>query len=190
VTDEELTAAIREVQEKVRSRVPQGSLGLDGVTAADLMPLVHARDAAEAKVAAIGAVNPRPPGFKNALIQRVKRAVSRALDWHVREQVEFNRATMACVQATMEALADVSRGLAALAAHQQQLQAASETQANLQKDLARGLEALTAEQHGLRKDADALRTGVEDFAPGRMSSPAASAFWPRIIRNCVPVRRS
>ena len=70
VTDEELSAAIREVQDRVRSRVPQGSLGLNGVTAAELMPLVHARDAAEAKVAAIGTVNPRPPGFKNALIQR------------------------------------------------------------------------------------------------------------------------
>ena len=109
VTDEELTAAIQEVQQRARSRVPQGSLGLDGVTAADLMPLVHARDAAEAKVAAIGTVNPRPPGFKNGIIQRFKRLVSRALDWHVREQVEFNRATMVCVQATLEALADVNR---------------------------------------------------------------------------------
>ena len=106
MTDEELTAAIREVQERVRSRVPQGSLGLNGVTAADLMPLVHARDAAEAKVAAIGTVNPRPPGLKNTIIQRFKRFVSRALDWHVREQVEFNRATMACVQATLEALTE------------------------------------------------------------------------------------
>ncbi|MCU1335570.1 MAG: Methyltransferase type 11 [Bryobacterales bacterium] len=119
MTDEELTAAIHEVQERVRSRVPQGSLGLDGITAADLMPLVHARDAAEAKVAAIGTVNPRPPGFKNSIVQSFKRFVSRALDWHVREQVEFNRATMACVQATLEALTDVTRGLAALAAYHQ-----------------------------------------------------------------------
>jgi 2-polyprenyl-3-methyl-5-hydroxy-6-metoxy-1,4-benzoquinol methylase len=120
VTDDELTAAIQEVQAKARSRVPQGSLGLEGVTAADLMPLVHARDAAEAKVAAIGTVNPRPPGFRNAIIQRLKRLVSRALDWHVREQVEFNRATMVCVQATLEALTDVTRSMAALAAHHRQ----------------------------------------------------------------------
>jgi 2-polyprenyl-3-methyl-5-hydroxy-6-metoxy-1,4-benzoquinol methylase len=126
VTDDELTAAIREVQDRVRSRVPQGSLGLDGVTAAELMPLVHARDAAEAKVAAIGTVNPRPPGFKNSLIQRWKRLVSRALDWHVREQVEFNRASMACVQATLEALTDLTRGLAALAAYHQDLRSNTE----------------------------------------------------------------
>jgi O-antigen chain-terminating methyltransferase len=126
VTDDELTAAIREVQERVRSRVPQGSLGLNGVTAAELLPLVQARDAAEAKVAAIGTVNPRPPGLKNSIIQRVKRFVSRALDWHVREQVEFNRASMACVQATIEALNDVTRGLAALAAYHREIRKNSE----------------------------------------------------------------
>ncbi len=126
MTDEELTAAIREVQDRVRARVPQGSLGLNGVSAAELLPLVHARDAAEAKVAAIGTVNPRPPGLKNTIIQRFKRFVSRALDWHVREQVEFNRASMACVQATLEALADVTRGLAALSVYHQELRKNSE----------------------------------------------------------------
>ncbi len=115
MTDEELTAAIREVQERVRSRSPQGSLGVDGIPAADLMPLIHARDAAEAKVAAIGTVNPRAPGFASSIIQSVKRLVARALDWHVREQVEFNRATMACIQATLEALTDLSKGVAGLA---------------------------------------------------------------------------
>jgi len=110
VTDEELTAAIQEVQRRVRSRVPDGS-------APDLMPLVHARDAAEGKVAAIGTVNPRPPGLKNSIIQRFKRLVARALDWHVREQVEFNRATMACVQATLEVMGELSRSVADLQKH-------------------------------------------------------------------------
>ena len=81
----------------------------------DLMPLVHARDAAEAKVAAIGTVNPRRGGPLNALVQVVKRTVARALDWHVREQVEFNREVMACVDATLEALNSVNRTLADLA---------------------------------------------------------------------------
>ena len=119
MTDDELTAAIQEVQQRARSRVPNGSLGLDGVAAPDLMPLVHARDAAEGKVAAIGTVNPRPPGLKNGIIQRFKRLAARALDWHVREQVEFNRATMTCVQATLEALGDVTRSVAALTAYHQ-----------------------------------------------------------------------
>ncbi len=113
--DEELTAAIREVRDRVRAQHPNGSLGFEGVSAADLMPLVHARDAAEAKVAAIGTVNPRPPGLKNAIAQKVKRLVARALDWHVREQVEFNRAAIACVQASIEALTETNRALARLA---------------------------------------------------------------------------
>ena len=40
----------------------------------DLMALVHARDAAEAKVAAIGAVNPRAGGPINWLAQQVEEA--------------------------------------------------------------------------------------------------------------------
>ncbi|HWZ29892.1 MAG TPA: methyltransferase domain-containing protein [Bryobacteraceae bacterium] len=119
--DEELTAAIREVRERVKARHPEGSLGLSGVHAPDLTPMVHARDAAEAKVAAIGTVNPRPPGLKNSMVQFFKRNIARALDWHVREQIEFNRASIACVHASMEALADTGRALAALAAHHQQL---------------------------------------------------------------------
>ena len=55
------------------------------------MPLVHARDAALGKVAAIGTVNPRAGGVVNSLVQGWKRFVARVLDWHVREQVEFNR---------------------------------------------------------------------------------------------------
>jgi 2-polyprenyl-3-methyl-5-hydroxy-6-metoxy-1,4-benzoquinol methylase len=116
VLDEELTAAIREVRDRVRARHPEGGLGLNGIAAADLMPLVHARDAAEAKVAAIGTVNPRAPGLGNFVIQRLKKIIARALDWHVREQVEFNRAAMRCVQASLEAMTDTNRALAALAA--------------------------------------------------------------------------
>ena len=58
----------------------------------------------EAKVAAIGTVNPRAGGPLNCAGAAVKKAIARALDWHVREQVEFNRNVMACVQATLEAL--------------------------------------------------------------------------------------
>ena len=114
--DDELTAAIREVRDRVRARHPEGGIGLNGIAAADLMPLVHARDAAEAKVAAIGTVNPRAPGLRNSIIQRVKKIIARALDWHVREQVEFNRAATRCVQASLEAMTDTNRALAALAA--------------------------------------------------------------------------
>ena len=110
---EELAAVIAEIRQRVRARHPNGTVSGD-IALPDVTPLLHARDAAEAKVASIGSVNPRPPGLLNSAAQRVKRLVARALDWHVREQVEFNRNVMACVQATIEALTECNRALASL----------------------------------------------------------------------------
>ena len=110
---EELAAAIAEIRQRVRARHPNGTVSGD-IALPDLTPLLRARDAAEAKVASIGSVNPRAPGLLNSAVQRVKRLVARALDWHVREQVEFNRGVMECVQATIEALTECNRALASL----------------------------------------------------------------------------
>ena len=106
---EELTAMIREVRDRVRARHPQSTGGDTDLALPDLMGAVHARDRAEAKVAAIGTVNPRAGGPVNAVIQAAKRLVARALDWHVREQVEFNRNVVACIEALTEALNSVNR---------------------------------------------------------------------------------
>jgi O-antigen chain-terminating methyltransferase len=45
----------------------------------------------------------------------VKRTVARSLDWHVREQVEFNRGVVAAIEAVIEALNESNRALAELA---------------------------------------------------------------------------
>ena len=82
---------------------------------ADLMPLVHARDAAQAKIAAIGSVNPRAGGLLNRAIQIVKKTISRALRWFVRDQIIFNRETVSALEAVMEALNDHNRVLVSLA---------------------------------------------------------------------------
>ena len=66
------------------------------------------------KVAAIGTVNPRPGGPVNALLQGWKKLVARVLDWHVREQVEFNRKAVDCVDAALEALNENNRALVEL----------------------------------------------------------------------------
>ncbi len=114
----ELIAILREVRDRVRARHPQTAGGAAEIPLADLTALVHARDAALGKAAAIGTVNPRRGGVGNALVQAWKRLVARVLDWHVREQVVFNREAMACIDATIEALADTNRALAsATAAH-------------------------------------------------------------------------
>ena len=109
-----LSAALQEIRDRVLARYPSGS-ATGNIPLPNLLPLLHARDSAEGKVASIGIVNPRAGGALNAVIQKVKRLVARALDWHVREQVEFNRATMNCIQAAIEALNENNRALAALA---------------------------------------------------------------------------
>ncbi len=118
----ELIAILREVRDRVRARHPQGvptgngqpAEGPPEIALPDLMPLVHARDAAMGKVAAIGTVNPRKGGIGNSLVQGWKRLVARVLDWHVREQVEFNRKIVACADTTLEALAETNRAIASL----------------------------------------------------------------------------
>jgi 2-polyprenyl-3-methyl-5-hydroxy-6-metoxy-1,4-benzoquinol methylase len=111
---EELAEVIAEIRQRVRARSPNGAAP-GNIPLPDLMPLLHARDSAEAKVASIGTVNPRRGGLKNSIIQRAKHLVARALDWHVREQVEFNRGMLACVQSTIEALTECRQGLSAIA---------------------------------------------------------------------------
>jgi SAM-dependent methyltransferase len=123
---EELAAMIVGIRERVRARNPNGAAAGE-IPLPDLLPLLHARDAADAKVASIGTVNPRAPGLINSLAQRVKRLVARVLDWHVREQVEFNRAVMGCVQSTLEALRDSNRTMVALSARMNELGAESQS---------------------------------------------------------------
>jgi 2-polyprenyl-3-methyl-5-hydroxy-6-metoxy-1,4-benzoquinol methylase len=114
VESAELIALLHEVRDRVRARNPQTGGGDAQVALADLTAMVHARDAAQGKVAAIGTVNPRPGGLVNTLVQSWKRFVSRVLDWHVREQVEFNRKAVACIDAAMEAFNETNRALVSL----------------------------------------------------------------------------
>ncbi len=120
----ELTAIIEAVRARMRTRYPEpngaaggaGQAGGISVAIADLMPLVHARDAAQAKIAAIGSVNPRRGGLVNRAIQLVKKTVARSLQWFVRDQITFNRETVSALEAVIEALNEHNRALVSLAA--------------------------------------------------------------------------
>jgi O-antigen chain-terminating methyltransferase len=114
---------VREIRERVRARYPEGETPGLQFPLPDLMPILHARDAAEAKVAAIGTVNPRPAGFANNIIQSVKRNIGRALAWFVRDQVEFNRSTVNAIDAALQALNEVNRSLAAIGSNIEDLKA-------------------------------------------------------------------
>jgi 2-polyprenyl-3-methyl-5-hydroxy-6-metoxy-1,4-benzoquinol methylase len=126
VESAELVAILREVRERVRARYPENVPGPAGPVLPDLMPLVEARDAALGKVASIGTVNPRRGGLINAMAQAGKRLIARVLDWHVREQVEFNRKMVACVEAAIEALTETNRALAELGAQTNRILALGE----------------------------------------------------------------
>jgi 2-polyprenyl-3-methyl-5-hydroxy-6-metoxy-1,4-benzoquinol methylase/FtsZ-binding cell division protein ZapB len=119
VESAELIAVLQAVRDRVRARHPQTSAP-GNVPLADLMPLVQARDAALGKVASIGLVNPRRGGPVNALVQAWKRLIARLLDWHIREQVVFNRRVIDCFDAAIEALNENNRSITELAALRQQ----------------------------------------------------------------------
>ena len=165
----ELIAILREVRERVRAQQPESSTGPGGMALPDLMGLVRARDSALGKVAAIGTVNPRPGGLANSLVQAWKRLVARVLDWHVREQVEFNRQMVACVDAAIEALNEDNRVLvelgnrlaAAVAGAQENLRAAQES---LGRDIQAAQESLgrdiQAAQEKLGRDIKAAQESL------------------------------
>ncbi len=118
----ELRALVETIRDSVRAQYPGTSVAADSggpdqirIPFADLMPIVHARDAAQAKMASIGSVNPRAGGFVNGIIQSVKRTIARSLNWLVRDQIVFNRGALACVEATIESLNDLNRAVAAVA---------------------------------------------------------------------------
>lgn len=112
----ELTALIAGIRTEVRRRHPRTAGGEAApLDLPDLLPILHARDVAFGKAAAIGRVNPRRGGIVNAVIQSCKRLVSRSLGWFVRDQVEFNRASVASTEAVLAALRENNRVLAELA---------------------------------------------------------------------------
>ena len=161
----ELIAILREVRDKVQARHPQGVVG--DLPLPDLMPLVHARDSALGKVASIGMVNPRRGGLLNAVIQGWKQFVARVLDWHVREQVVFNRKMVECIDAAIEAMNENNRALSELAGHWEQLRRGWEhrlDQSEIQflrgiADMQAAFQHTTRTQHG--EFTVALRKAVE-----------------------------
>src|SRR5713101_45045 len=120
MTSEEIAGVVDEIRRRVRSRYEKQVDGMPDFCLPSLNPMGQARDAALGKVAAIGTVNPRPPGLLNSLVQAWKKMLARALGWHVREQVEFNRAVIDYMDRTLAALDEHNRHLLMLAQQGQQ----------------------------------------------------------------------
>lgn len=120
MTPEQIASVVEGIREKVRSRHEKRVVEVPDFELPVLDPLGHARDAALGKSAAIGTVNPRPPGLVNNAIQGMKKSVARALGWFVRDQVDFNRTVIDYMDRNIEVqieqnynLLRVAKGLAA-----------------------------------------------------------------------------
>ena len=123
MSPEQVAAAVAEIRERVRARYSKTVAEISDFELPALEPLGHARDRADGKSAAIGSVNPRLGGLVNDAIQGAKRLIARSLNWLVRDQIEFNRATIAYMDRNIEAMAEqnynilrVARELAAFRA--------------------------------------------------------------------------
>ena len=106
-----MAAVVDEIRQRVRARYEKNVEGLEGFGLPSLTSLGQARDAAEGKVASIGTVNPRPPGLINSLVQTAKKLVARGFAWHVREQVEFNRALVVFMDQALNVMDEQNRHL-------------------------------------------------------------------------------
>ncbi len=157
---EELTAVIQEIRDRVRARYPEGTAGA-GVVLPDLLPILHERDAAEAKVAAIGTVNPRRGGALNSLIQSAKKFAARLLDWHVRDQVEFNRALVRSLGAVLDALNENNRALSALGARDEALDKRIDALLKSLEENRQALEALGAGHEALAERLESLDSRLD-----------------------------
>ena len=102
MTPEQVSAVVNEIREGVKERHEKTVPDLPDFRLPALDSLGFASDVAEGKVAAIGTVNPRPPGFVNNLIQAAKRRIARALNWFIRDQVDFNQAVLRHMDAQLE----------------------------------------------------------------------------------------
>jgi len=157
VESAELIAILRDVRDRVRASNPETAAGGTDIALPDLTGLMHARDAALGKVASIGTVNPRAGGPLNSLVQAWKRLLARVLDWHVREQVEFNRKTIACVDAALEALNQSNRALVEfgnrLAAERGRIEALEKAGARLE-ELEKQLREQAAAERARRDELD------------------------------------
>lgn len=79
-----------------------------GVWLGDLRELRIATAELEWRTSAVGNVNPRPPGWRNGLIQCVKRLIARGLHWYMRPCVEFDGALCRSLMETERVIHDLA----------------------------------------------------------------------------------
>ena len=111
MTPEQVSAIVEGIRKSVKERNRKTLPAFPGFKLPELGDLCRARDIAETKVAVIGTVNPRPPGLMNTLVQAGKSGIARALNWFVREQIDFNQATLRYMDTQLEVTSEQNRAV-------------------------------------------------------------------------------
>ena len=142
---DEISATVKEIRDRARDRYEKKVPEVADFELPPLDGLGNARDAAEGHVASIGRVNPRPPGLVNNIVQGFKKLVGRALDWHIRDQVDFNRAVVRYMDTAVEVAAEQNHNLVRVARsvaelreiHENELRRLIEHMSEQQRDMLR-----------------------------------------------------
>jgi len=142
---DEISATVKEIRDRARDRYEKKVPEVADFELPPLDGLGNARDAAEGHVASIGRVNPRPPGLVNNIVQGFKKLVGRALDWHIRDQVDFNRAVVRFMDTAVEVAAEQNHNLVRVARsvaelreiHENELRRLIEHMSEQQRDMLR-----------------------------------------------------
>jgi len=123
---------------------------------------------------AVGTVNPRPPGWRNELIQLIKKSLARALAWYTRPQHEFNAAVSRSLNEVVSALDRVSLGMVASG---ERLAGSGTTTVSLLKPIEKQLEIL---QDQIKALVGLQKIGNLEAPAGRMDAdqdPRASGKY-------------
>jgi 2-polyprenyl-3-methyl-5-hydroxy-6-metoxy-1,4-benzoquinol methylase len=110
----ELAEKLQAVRERIRQRVGRTPPAAPEVKLPSLEPLKDRQRSAENLAGAVGAVNPRPPGLWNDIVQAGKGALSGMSDWQFRPQREFNRNVAESLAQIAETLEAVQAALSAI----------------------------------------------------------------------------
>jgi hypothetical protein len=152
----------------------------------------------------IGTVNPRPPGWQNELVQRVKKLLARLLAWYTRPQREFNVSVARSLDLLAGSIDKLQTNLQAMAGRLPQLErdnteltsalqkcmelfAKLESLANPHENV--GLESALTSREGLASNPQAAPSGgLYDF--DELRSAVAAIERPRNDIETVPPRPS
>jgi hypothetical protein len=128
---------------------------------------------------AVGIVNPRPPGWRNDLIQLFKKLLARSLVWHTRPQLEFNTSVSQSIEGIVGALDHLFKNMVALDRTFTNLGALEELSMNmiaLEGRLARSEKAETLLSGSMQQQLKLLHERVEALVSlQKAANPQAAA---------------